>query len=202
MRSLRVFAALVAALLLLAACQSADEPLPGRSLDKEPAPPFQLLDASGAAVSLSDYRGRPVVLTFLYTDCPDVCPVIAQRTGQALLSLGKDSGKVAVLVVSVDPAGDTPEKATAFMATHGLSGEGRHFLLGEAATLEPVWLSYGIGQAGLITARRQPGEPAQFGRIGHTDAVFLIDREGRERTLLRGEATADEIARGLRILLR
>lgn len=199
---LRLSAVLTGALLLLAACRGAEETLPGHPLGKEPAPPFRLQDASGKTVSLSDYRGRPVVLTFLYTDCPDVCPVIARRVGQALASIGKDAGKVAVLAVSVDPAGDTPEKATAFMATHGLTGEGRHFLLGDAATLEPVWLSYGIGQAGIGTAQRQPGEPAQMGRIGHTDAVFLIDRDGRERTLLRGEASADEIARGLRILLR
>jgi protein SCO1/2 len=168
----------------------------------EPAPDFRLTDQSGAPLTLAQFRGRPVVLTFLYTECPDVCPVTAQRIAQALHHLGNDAGKVAVLAVSVDPDGDTPAKAAAFMQRHGLTGADHHFLVGEGDLLAPVWLAYGVASTPIATAQRQPGEPAQFGRVGHTDATFLIDREGRKRTLLRGDATAEDYARGLRILLR
>ena len=188
--------------VLVLACTRSAETLPGRELDQSPAGDFQLRDAAGQQVSLSQYRGSPVVLTFLYTECPDVCPVIGQRIGRALADLGKDAAKVAVIVVSVDPQGDTPETAAAFMQRHGLSGAGRHYLLGDDATLAPIWLAYGVGTVPISSAERRPGEPAQFGRIGHTDATYLIDRDGRKRTLLRGEATAAEISRGLRILLR
>ena len=176
--------------------------MPGRELDRSASADFQLRDAVGQQVSLSQYRGSPVVLTFLYTECPDICPVIGQRIGQALTELGKDAARVAVIAVSVDPQGDTPETAAAFMQRHGLEGAGRHYLLGDQATLAPVWLVYGVGAVPISSAERQAGEPAQFGRIGHTDATYLIDRDGRQRTLLRGEATAAEISRGLRILLR
>jgi protein SCO1/2 len=203
MRSLRLWLSLLAFALAAAACDDGAAPLPGRELEAAPAPDFSLRDAAGQEVSLAQYRGRPVVLTFLYTDCPDVCPVIAQRIGQALERLGKDATKVAVLAVSVDPAGDTPEKARAFMAKHGLAGADRHFLLGEAGALEPVWLAYGVGTAPSTVGSSRPASgPPALGRIGHTDATFLIDRQGRNRTLLRGEATAEEIAGGLRTLLR
>jgi len=144
-------------------------------------------------VGLGDYRGRPVALAFLYTRCPDVCPLIAARLGQALERLGEDAERTAVLVVSVDPEGDTPEAARTFMQAHGLTGEGRHYLLGDAAALAPVWLAYGVASAPQLEG---PGP------VGHTDAVILVDREGRKRTLLRGEAAADDFSRGLRVLLR
>src|SRR3712207_6305012 len=108
MRSLRLWLSLLAFTLAAVACDDGDETLPGRELSADPAPDVRLRDAAGEEVSLARYRGRPVVLTFLYADCPDVCPVIAQRIGQALERIGKDGAKVAVLAVSVDPEGDTP----------------------------------------------------------------------------------------------
>lgn len=196
--------ALVATLLLclcLTACGESPPRLAGLDLGEQPAPDFRLTDAGGQAVTMSEWKGRPVLLTFLYTECPDVCPVIAQRVRQALESLGKDAGQVVVLAVSVDPEGDTPASAAAFMEKHGLTGPDQRYLIGEMAELAPVWLAYGVGAAPAATTQR-PGEPVQLGRIGHTDASFLIDREGRKRRLLRGEATADEIARALKTLLR
>lgn len=193
---------LFVAVLMVGCLGSAAAPLPGTDLGAAPAPDFRLTDAEGRSVALSDYRGRPVAVTFLYTDCPDVCPVIARRLGQAMDELGNEAGKVAVLAVSVDPDGDTPEKARAFMAAHGLTGPAQHYLLGDAATLAPVWLAYGIGTIPIGASGGQAGGSVQFGRIGHTDALFLIDRDGQKRTLLRSEATAKEIAGGLRTLLR
>jgi len=196
-------ATLLAAAALLAACGQSDEPLPGTELGDDPAPAIELKDSNGELVTLAQYRGRPVVVTFLYTDCPDVCPVIGQRVGQAVQSLGKDGEQVAVIAVSVDPEGDTPEKARAFMAKHSLTGPDHHYLLGNMETLPPVWFAYGVGAVPIGKGQQgQQGQPPPIGRVGHTDGTFLIDRDGRKRTLLRAEATADEIAGGLRILLR
>jgi protein SCO1/2 len=194
--------ALLLITMLVVACGQDESPLPGFVLEPEDAPAIELIDSDGQPVALDNYRGKPVVVSFLYTDCPDVCPVIGQRIGQALEALDGKAEDVAVLIVSVDPDGDTPEKAQTFMETHRIDGTGRHYLLGETETLAPIWLAYGVGTAPLNGGQRQAEGAAQFGRIGHTDATFLIDREGKKRTLLRGDATADDIARGLRILLR
>jgi protein SCO1 len=199
----RLLALILVAAALLPACGGGEEKLPGTELAAEPAPPIALRDQAGAPVTLDRFRGRPVLLTFLYTDCPDICPVIGQRVGQALEKLGKDAARVAVVAVSVDPEGDTPEKARAFLLKHNISGPDRHFLLGDRATLEPVWLAYGVAAQPSVTPRAgSPATQTIVGRIGHTEATYLIDRQGRNRALLRGEATADEIARGLRTLLR
>ena len=203
MRDRPLFPLITLLVTLLAACGGSAEQPPGTDLGGAAAVDFRLTDATGRAVSLSDFNGRAVALTFLYAECPDVCPVIARRIAQALDGLGDDAERVAVLVVSVDPEGDTPASATAFMEKHGLTGPGRHYLLGDAATLAPVWLAYGVAGGPIQpAATRGPGEPQQFGRVGHTDATYLIDRQGRKRTLLRGDATAEEIGRGLRTLLR
>jgi protein SCO1/2 len=189
-----LFVALLFPLVLLAAgCGGSSDSLPGTDLGRAPASDFRLTDAAGQTVSLSDLRGQPVAVAFLYTRCPDVCPLIAARLAQALTGLGDKADDVAVLAVSVDPEGDTPETARAFMQAHGLTGDAHHYLLGDAAALAPVWLAYGVASTPALEG------PAP---VGHTDAVVLVDREGRKRTLLRGEATVDEYRRGLQVLLR
>ena len=72
------------------------------------APPIRLHDAAGRRVTLAAQRGRYVLVTFLYTHCPDVCPLIAQNLNAAVKSFGGAANGVRVLAVSVDPKGDTP----------------------------------------------------------------------------------------------
>ena len=82
----------------------------GGELDPpQPTPDFTLTDQSGQKVSMADQRGKLVLLTFLYTNCPDVCPLITQNLNQALQMLGAKRDDVRVLAVSVDPEGDTPK---------------------------------------------------------------------------------------------
>lgn len=176
--------------------------LPGIVLEPSPAPNFRLNDAAGKQVELSEFRGSPVALTFLYTECPDVCPVIAQRLGAAMDLLEDDAAKVAVVAVSLDPEHDTPERAMAFMRTFGLTGERQHYLIGSEADLAPVWSAYGVSALPSRPGALDPEGRPVIGRIGHTDAVYLIDRDGQKRTLLRGDATAQQLADGLRRLLR
>src|SRR5690606_10483127 len=94
---------LVLLALLLAGCQTR---LSGTELDQAPAQDFRLTDQFGNQVALSDFRGRPVVLTFLYTTCPDVCPLIAERLRLTANALGDDVSRVGILAVSTDPRND------------------------------------------------------------------------------------------------
>src|SRR5688572_14959312 len=81
---------------LVTACGQDEPTLPGFVLEPEHAPAIDLIDSAGKQEALDDYRGRPVVVSFLYTDCPDICPVIGQRIGQALQSLDGKAEDVAV----------------------------------------------------------------------------------------------------------
>jgi protein SCO1/2 len=129
-----------------------------------PPQDFTLRDQDGRRVSLSDFRGQVVVLTFLYSTCQDTCPVTATQIRGALDDLGHD---VPALAVSVDPANDTPASARSFLIKRSLTRDRMRFLLGTRAQLAPVWNAYGI----------QP----QGNGFEHSAYVLLIDRRGRQR---------------------
>jgi protein SCO1 len=174
--------------LFLSACAPAK--LAGTELGATDAPEFTLTDGvSGRAVTLSAQRGQVVALTFLYTTCPDVCPLTATRFKAAQTELGSDASRVTFIAVSVDPDRDTPKAVQDFSAAHGLTSNW-HYLVGGRAQLSPVWSAYGIGvQAGSTT-------------VTHNDAVYLIDARGRERVLLHSEDLATDLTNDLRALLK
>ena len=82
------------------------------------------------------------MLTFMYTHCPDVCPIMAEQLHTVMLDLGADAQRVAVIVISVDPKHDTPASALNFSRLHHMDTSW-HFLLGTQHELAPVWSAYG-----------------------------------------------------------
>lgn len=174
--------------LCLAGC---GRPTPvGTDLGGAPAPDFLLNDQHGRPLRLADLRGKVVVLTFLYAACPDVCPLIAARLRQAREGLGAAGEQVVLLAISVDPERDRSEVVQRY--SQGLSlDQGWHYLIGERAQLSPIWAAYAIG------VRPGPG-----GTILHTDAIYLIDRQGRRRYLLRADSSTSDLVADLTILVR
>lgn len=181
--------------LLAAGCARGQTELPGTLLDRTPAPDFRLLDQAGREVTLSGLRGHAVVLTFMYTMCPDFCPTTAEKLRRTWELLGPDAARVRFVAVSVDPRGDTPQAAQEFSARHRLPDEVWHYLVGTEAELEPVWARYGI------VSLRSPVSTMPAA-VGHTEALYLIDPQGRERTLLRGDFDPAQLAQALRKLLK
>ncbi len=130
----------------LAACSNPPDQLQGTILkDANPAPSFELQNQLGETVSISDFRGKVVLLTFLYTNCPDVCPAnTSQLKGvQQLLGDGMD-GEVAFVAVSVDPERDGSESAQSFIEKWQLDSSW-DFLVGSRERLSPIWESYFVG---------------------------------------------------------
>lgn len=147
------------------------------------APEFRLEDQEGASASMAQYRGRPVVMTFLYSTCEDTCPLQVQSIRGALDRLGSD---VPVLGVSVDPRGDTPARARRFVLEQHMTGRMR-FLLGTRAALAPVWRGYGIAP--------------QRGKLDHSAYVVLVDGNGRQRVgFPASELTPERLAHDIRSL--
>jgi len=126
-------------------------------------PGFRLRDQDGRAVTAASLRGKPVVYAFVYSTCRDTCPAEVQTIRGALDDLGRD---VPVMGVSVDPANDTPKRATAFLLEQHMTGR-MQFLLGSRAQLAPVWRAFGI----------QP----ESRRLEHSAHVVLADARGRQR---------------------
>lgn len=111
--------------------------LQGTDLGSTAAPDFRLTDQFGKQISLSQFRGEPVILTFLYAHCPDVCPLTAETLHATQLQLGKDASHVMMLAISVDPKGDTQAAVQNFSAEHKLTSNW-HYLIGTQSELAPV----------------------------------------------------------------
>jgi protein SCO1/2 len=187
--AIAVLASVLLPLVLFASC--AKPSLVGTDLGAGPAPDFTLIDGiSGRTVTLSSLRGGAVAIAFLYTSCPDVCPLTAERFRAAQRMLGGGDTHVTFVAVSVDPEHDTPEATRAFSIAHGLS-ERWYYLIGPRPALQAVWSAYGVGAIST-------GTPI----VEHNDAIFVIDRRGRERVLMHSDQPAEDLASNLRALLK
>ncbi|HEY5045393.1 MAG TPA: SCO family protein [Solirubrobacteraceae bacterium] len=160
--------------------------LPG----KVRAPDFTLTDQRGRRVSLGQYRGRVTILTFLSSACPPTCPLVAQQIRGALDELGGAGGHpIPTLIVSADPAADTPAAVRRFLGEAALTGR-VEYLTGARAQLQPIWRAYNV-------------VPAQLGNANspHPAAVLVIDRGGQERDLFQVEQlTPEALAHDIRKL--
>ena len=152
---------------------------------------FTLRDQSGKAVTLDRYRGRPVVVSFMYSTCQDTCPIMAGQIRDALDSMGSAAKDVPVVLISVDPKNDTPARARRFLNEQRLTGRAE-YLLGTEAQLRPVWTTFAI----------QPQETATGG-YDHSSYVVLVDAQGRQRVSFPAEAlTSAGLVHDLRTLQR
>jgi len=155
----------------------------------QPTPDFTLTDQSGRKVSMSDQRGKLVLVTFLYTNCPDVCPLITQNLNQALQMLGPKRDDVRVLAVSVDPGGDTPENVDKYAKAHHLLPE-FHYLTGTRAELMQVWKDYDVA-----AVARDPE------LVDHTAYTMLVDGSGGGRVIYDASVKAKDVVHDVDELL-
>ena len=137
------------------------------------APPISLQDSLGRHVTLQQYRGKVVLVTFLYTHCPDVCPLIASNLKTTLARLGPAASKVQAIAVSVDPRGDTPKTVAEFLRLRGMTGK-IEYLLGSASQLGRVWSAWNVG------SQRDASRPQL---VAHSALVYGITASGKLRTI-------------------
>ncbi len=157
-----------------------------------PAPVFRLADARGGDVATGELRGRPYVVTFLYTDCTDTCPLIAAELRRTLDLLGPRSRDVAVLAVSADPKSDTRAAVRRWLMERRMP-RNFHYLIGSRQELKPVWDAY-------YALPQRHDDP----KSTHSASIWLVDARGRWRTKFSGgfPVPPADIAHDLRILLR
>lgn len=166
-------------------------PLPA-ALDRKPAPGFRLADARGGTFDSRSLRGRPYLLTFLFTDCRDVCPLIGREIGEALRQLRSRAREVAAVAITVDPEGDTRPAVRAWLRNHRLPAN-FHYLVGSRRRLTPVWRAYFAAP-----------QPRGTDESRHTASIWAIDATGRLRAKFSGgvPVSPSDIAHDLRLLVR
>jgi protein SCO1 len=157
-RSLRMttlIGILVAMGFVLAAC-SEDPELIGTDMESQQAPPFTLIDHRGETVQLSDLRGKAVAMTFIFTNCPDVCPLIINRMSMAYEQVPDDKKDgIAMVAITVDPERDDPETMAEYLENRSVPDpENWYGLTGDLDTLEPIWQAYFV-----TPGERYPADP-------------------------------------------
>jgi protein SCO1 len=149
------------------------------------APDFALKNQQGKQITMRQLRGRPVIVTFLYTTCDNTCPTQAQTAKGALDDLGRD---YPVVAIAVDPPRDDADRARRFLSKVGMIGR-MDFVLGTRAQLRPLWRGYAI--------RPQRTKEEHQGRF------VLVDASGRQRVAFPiDQATPERLAHDVRILAR
>jgi protein SCO1/2 len=134
----------------------------------KPAPVLALRNYNGQPVNLTAFRGKAVLVTFVYTHCPDVCPLIVTNLAAAQRELASEASKLQIIAVTVDPKNDTPGAVRRFLAERGATGR-MDYLIGSLKQLLPVWRAWGI--AVTVNKYEQPE--------GHTAVVFGITPSGK-----------------------
>ena len=173
-RSLRVVSVLGAFLCGLAVVLAAILFVAGRSSSVGPAiaavgGPFQLVDQDGKTVSDADMKGRPFLVFFGYTHCPDVCPTTLFEMSQMLRALGPDAGRIGALFITVDPERDTPAVLKDYLASFDPHLRG---LTGGPAAVDAALKAY------RVYAKKVPLKDGDY-TMDHTAAVYLMDKNGR-----------------------
>jgi protein SCO1/2 len=143
------------------------------ALPAEPAPPIHLRNYLGQPVTLGAYRGKAVLVTFLYTHCPDICPLITSNLRVALNMLGARASQAQIIAVSVDPRGDTPASVADFLRAHGMVGR-MQYLIGSAAELARTWAAWKVG------AKPEVGQPDL---VAHSALIYGVSASGRLTTI-------------------
>src|SRR5579859_8162041 len=142
----------------------------GSSLGGQPAPDFRLHNQFGQPMSLSQFRGKVIMLAFEDSECTTVCPLTTQSMLEAKQLLGPAGSQVQLLGVDANPDAITTGDVLSYSRTHGLVNQW-DFLTGSLAQLKATWAKYHIAVQ------------IEQGQIDHTPALFIIDQQGRERKL-------------------
>ena len=148
------------------------------------APSIDLRNYQGRPVTLSQYRGKAVLVTFLYANCPDVCPLIASNLRVALNMLGSRAAHAQVIAVSVDPRGDTPAAVARFLSAHEMTGR-MQYLIGSASELARTWAAWSVGST------REVGQPDL---VAHSALIYGISASGKLTTVYPATFEPGEIA--------
>ncbi|MDR5873707.1 MULTISPECIES: SCO family protein [Vreelandella] len=181
--------------MLLTGCFGNDEDWHGKNISGlMPELEFDLMNSQGEPVSGSDYDGRVRMLFFGFTSCPDVCPTALQKLNQVTSSLAPElQDEVLTLFVSVDPQRDTPERLANYVDFFGDNIVG---LTGTEPQLRELAKRYRT-----TFGYDEPGPDGNYA-VSHSSAIYVFDRDGSARLLIRPGLKAEEIRHDLVALIQ
>lgn len=150
--------------------------------------PFKLVDTNGKPITDADFKGKPLLVFFGFTRCPDVCPTTLFEVSEVFRVLGKDADRVNSLFISVDPERDTPASMKDY-----LSSFDPHMMAatGDRAATDAVEKAY------RVYAKKIPTKDGDY-TMDHTAIVYLMDKQGRFVAPFNLKRSPEEAAADLR----
>jgi protein SCO1/2 len=140
-----------------------------------PPPPLPLRNYDGTALDTKSLSGKATLVLFIYTHCPDICPLMVSHLHAAQDELGNQARKMQIIAVSVDPRGDTPKTVAAFLDDHQMTGRMK-YLIGSRPQLERVWHDWNI------VSRADP-RAANPDFVEHSAQIYGVSGSGKITTL-------------------
>jgi len=150
--------------------------------------PFQLVDQTGRTVTDQDFKGKPFIVFFGFTNCPDICPTTLFEMSEVLKRLGPDAEKTAALFISVDPERDTPEKLKDYISSF------HPRIFGLTGSPEAI---AGVEKEYRVYAKKVPLKDGDY-TMDHSAVVYLMDKQGRFVAPFNLKKSADEAANDLK----
>lgn len=150
--------------------------------------PFQLTDQAGQTVTEKSLQGRPTLIFFGFTHCPDVCPTSLFEISEVLRAMGKDADRVNAYFITVDPDRDTNQAMKDYLSSFDPHLKG---LTGDAAAVAKVTSEY------RVYARKVPLKDGDY-TMDHTALVYLMDRDGKFVSPFNLKRTPEEAAADLK----
>lgn len=154
------------------------------------APELNLKDSTGKPFDISEHRGKVVLLTWLYVNCPDVCPLIVSNLKAAQAKLGAKAKDLVIVAVSTDPERDKPKAVNKFLEARGME-ERMQYLVGGESQLHDVWKTWGV------TSEPAAANPEL---IEHWSATYGISASGMITTLYPANFKPDQIVHDVPLL--
>lgn len=185
----------IAAALLLASVSACSRPDPTPAAPAAPRPgfggDFTLTSQDGQLFALKDLGGRPAVLFFGYTSCPDMCPATMSRIVAALGHVERGRDDVAILFVTVDPERDTPAVLKEYVNSFTRRPIG---LTGTQADVNRVAAQYHAAANVVSTGTTNY-------LVNHTSAMFLIDRQGTLRQYFKYDESPETLGAAIQTVV-
>ncbi len=187
MNMTRLFAAVILSmfaitiLFIALSTKPIEEPHSGVMVSGRPLPDFTLINQDNEIFSLGKVAGRPVILFFGYTGCPDVCPLAMRKISESLRSMGPLSEEFAVIFISVDPLRDTPDRLSRWVSQYYPRAIA---LTGDLDELGRVWRAYGAARLEDYESAVRSGDTYY---VSHSAVIYVADRNHVLRHILTPE---------------
>jgi protein SCO1/2 len=150
--------------------------------------PFKLIDQSGKPITEEDMKGRPFLVFFGYTHCPDICPTALFEMSEVLRVLGNDADRIGALFITVDPERDTPAIMKDYLSSFDPHLRGA---TGDTQAIDAVVKAY------RVYAKKVPTDKGDYS-MDHTALIYLMDKQGRFVAPFKLDRKPEEAAADLR----